>query len=152
MKQLALCLALASVLVPALVWAQEEGLEGDLERQMHLREMDMELEARQTKMEYERRMAELELEARQTEIEQARAHPEGAEAHPEEGGAALLLVICAVVHVLVAVWIYQDLRHRNAGSGLWIVLGLLAGLLAALVYAVVRLGDGDDAKKRTNSR
>jgi len=52
-----------------------------------------------------------------------------------------LLAICCIVHVLVAVWVYQDLRRRNAGSGIWIVIALLAGLFGALVYAVVRLGD-----------
>jgi hypothetical protein len=30
----------------------------------------------------------------------------------------------------------------NRGSGIWIVIVLLAGLLGALVYAVVRIGDG----------
>jgi hypothetical protein len=47
--------------------------------------------------------------------------------------------------------VYQDIRARNAGSGLWIVLVLVAGLLAALVYAVVRLGDIGNGKKRTAS-
>ena len=52
-----------------------------------------------------------------------------------------LLAVCFVVHILVGVWVYQDIRRRNAGSGIWIALGLLTGLLGALVYAVVRLGD-----------
>ena len=34
-----------------------------------------------------------------------------------------------------------DIRKRNAGSGLWIVLTLFAGLFGAIVYALVRLGD-----------
>jgi hypothetical protein len=53
----------------------------------------------------------------------------------------LLLLGCAVVHVLTAVWVFQDIRVRGAGSGLWIVIALLAGLLGVLVYAVVRIGD-----------
>jgi len=90
-------------------------------------------------------MRSLELEARRLELEQARGGDRG-------GAAALLLILCGVVHILVAVWIYQDIRQRSAGSGLWIVLGLLAGLLAALVYAVVRLGDADEGKKKPASR
>ena len=51
------------------------------------------------------------------------------------------MLICAVVHLLLAIWVYQDIRNRNAGSGLWIVVTLLTGLLGVLVYALVRLGD-----------
>jgi hypothetical protein len=40
----------------------------------------------------------------------------------------------------------MDIRQLNRGSGLWIVIALLTGLLGALVYAVVRLGDARGAK------
>lgn len=53
----------------------------------------------------------------------------------------LLLVVCFVIHILLTVWVYQDIRHRNAGSGIWIVITLLTGLLGAAVYALVRLGE-----------
>lgn len=52
-----------------------------------------------------------------------------------------LLLICFIVHILTAVWVFQDIRKRGAGSGLWIVIALLTGLLGTLVYAVVRLGE-----------
>jgi len=51
-----------------------------------------------------------------------------------------------VVHVFTAIWVYLDIRQRNRGSGLWIVLALLAGLLGTLVYAVVRIGDTEKKK------
>ena len=53
----------------------------------------------------------------------------------------LLMVMCLVVHILVAIWVFQDIRKRETGSGIWIVIALLAGQLGALVYAVVRIGD-----------
>ena len=53
----------------------------------------------------------------------------------------LLGMMCVVVHILVAIWVFQDIRTRGTGSGIWIVIALIAGLLGALVYAVVRLGD-----------
>jgi len=145
MTRLLLGVALLGLLVPTLARAQEEGLEQDPEYQMHLREMQMEFETREVRAEHERQMAQLELEALRAEIEEAQNGSEG-------GPLALLLILCGVVRILVATWIYQDIRRRNAGSGLWIVLGLFGGLFAALVYAVVRLGDSDEGKKRANSR
>ena len=58
-----------------------------------------------------------------------------------EGVLGLLLGICVIVRILLAVWVYTDIRQLNRGSGIWIVIVLLAGLLGALVYAVVRIGD-----------
>jgi hypothetical protein len=92
-------------------------------------------------MEFQRQRWELELEEIKRELEK----------HDDGGGVAVLLLLCGVVHILLAVWVYQDIRARSAGSGLWIVLVLVAGLLAALVYAVVRLGDIGNGKKRTAS-
>lgn len=146
MKRLTLCVALVSLLLPGLTFCQEQDdLQRDPEYQMELQRMELEMENLRTKAEFERQMQEIELQGKKMRLEQAM--------NPREGGPmAVLLILCAVVHVLAAVWIYQDIRHRNAGSGLWIVLGLLAGLLAALVYAVVRLGDKDNGGKKSNGR
>jgi len=54
---------------------------------------------------------------------------------------ALLVLGSAIIHILLAVWVYQDLRRRNTGSGIWIVITLLAGLCGAAVYALVRIGE-----------
>ena len=53
----------------------------------------------------------------------------------------LLVLGTAIIHILLAMWVYQDLRKRNTGSGIWIVITLLAGLCGAAVYALVRLGE-----------
>lgn len=60
---------------------------------------------------------------------------------PPKPLCVLLMVMCVAVHILVAVWVFQDIRTRGVGSGIWIVIALIAGLLGALVYAVVRIGD-----------
>ena len=52
-----------------------------------------------------------------------------------------ILLIIIIVHILLSVWVYQDIRKKNTGSGIWIVLVLMTGLISALVYAVVRIGD-----------
>ena len=142
MKRLMLCVALVSLLLPGLTFCQEQDdPQGDPEYQMALERMEIELENLRAEAEFERQAQELKLQGEKMRLEQAMQQS-------EDGGMAVLLILCAVVHILVAVWIYQDIRHRNAGSGLWIVLGLLAGLLAALVYAVVRLGDKQNGGKK----
>ena len=139
MKRYILSMMLATMFVPAFAAAQEEGPE-DIEFQMEMQEREMELQHREAQMDFERRMQETELERRKIELEEHRLKLEHArKAH--KNGAHPLLLLLLVVHILCAVWVYLDIRRRNAGSGIWIVIALLTGLLGTLVYAVVRLGE-----------
>lgn len=141
MKRCVLGMVLAAMLLlpPAVAFCQEAEGPEEFERQMQMHEREMEVQGRQAKMEMDRRMAELELAKHKMELAQLeKAH--------RHGPGPLLLLVIAVVHILAAVWVYQDIRQRGSGSGLWVVIALLAGLLGTLVYAVVRLGDGE--KKR----
>lgn len=115
----------------------------DMEFQMQMKEREMELQQLEAKMGMEREMQNLELEQRRMELEGAREQDYDDDDDDDDcgGGLALLLIICSIVHILVAIWVYTDIRQLNRGSGIWIVIALLAGLLGALVYAVVRLGD-----------
>jgi len=110
----------------------------DMEMQMQMRQREMDIKQREAKMDMEREMQKLELEQRKMDLERARNNDDD----DGEGALGFLLLICAIVHILVAIWVYMDIRQLNRGSGIWIVIALLTGLLGALVYAVVRLGDG----------
>jgi uncharacterized membrane protein (DUF106 family) len=129
-------------ILPAVAIAEEHE-DIDLERvQQHLdvEEREMELEQRRAEMHHENQMRELELEKHRAQMKQFQHHPRKNKCMP-------LILLCLVVHILVAVWVYQDIRTRGTGSGIWIVIALLAGLLGALVYAVVRLGDVKQSEK-----
>ena len=52
--------------------------------------------------------------------------------------AALLTVVC---HILLAIWVFLDIRKRGEGHGIFIALALLAGFCGAILYALVRLAD-----------
>jgi len=54
---------------------------------------------------------------------------------------AVLLVWLAIVHVLLASWVFTDNRKRGADHGIFVVLAVLAGLPATILYALVRIGD-----------
>jgi hypothetical protein len=117
--------------------------EKDMGHRLRLRRAQLELEERESDLNFQQQMRELELEQRRMELQCQRAgkkHKEGWK-HKRKDDAAPLLIIIAIVHILTAVWVYQDIRKRSAGSGIWIVIALLTGLLGTLVYAVVRLGD-----------
>jgi len=114
----------------------------DMEFQMEIQQRKMEMEQRQAKMDMERKMQELELEQRRMELERVLHDDYDDDDDDErEGLLGLLLAICVIVRILLAVWVYMDIRQLGSGSGIWIVIVLLAGLLGALVYAVVRIGD-----------
>ena len=150
MKRYILSMMLATMFVPAFAAAQEEGPE-DIEFQMELRGREFELQQQEAQMDIERKMQELELEKRKIELEHMRRpkeHPGHMEDNDDDDDDELhpILLLLAVVHILCAVWVYQDIRRRAGGSGIWIVIALLTGLLGTLVYAVVRLGDSQKSQ------
>ena len=144
MKRYVLSMMLAAMFLPTGLFGQERELE-EAKFQMEMREREMELEQRGAEMDFARRKQELELEGYKLKMEnlrRAKEHP-GPVKHHEKDGAHPLLLLVLVVHILVAVWVYQDIRRRGCGSGIWIVIALLTGLLGTLIYAVVRLGDSE---------
>lgn len=53
----------------------------------------------------------------------------------------LLFLIGIICNILLAIWIYTDIRKRGEGSGIFIAMALVAGIPAALIYALTRIGD-----------
>ncbi len=148
MKRGMFVITLLVVLYPSIGFCQEadEGSE-QLEaaaKQLGLHRMRLEAKEREAEAEFRQEMRELELEERHLDLDRQRVELKRSAnlKHRDEGRLVPFIILCLVVHILVAVWVYQDIRKRNAGSGIWIVIALLAGLLGVLVYAIVRLGDG----------
>ncbi len=158
MNRFALIIALTTLLVSTSAFSQRPGEfrgrpQEDIEHQRRLRNMEMGLRGRHAEL--EEREAELEevgavLRRREAELDRHKMgldHHRRAQGHPaccphhRKGAIVPLLIICFVVHILVSVWVYQDIRRRKSGSGIWIVVALLTGLFGALVYAIVRVGD-----------
>jgi len=53
----------------------------------------------------------------------------------------LLFIIGIVCNILLAVWIFTDIRKRGEGSGIFVAMALVAGIPAAIIYALTRIGD-----------
>jgi hypothetical protein len=57
-------------------------------------------------------------------------------------GLVCMIIFGAIIfNILIAIWIFTDIRRRGTGSGIFIVLALIAGVPAAIIYALVRIGD-----------
>jgi hypothetical protein len=53
-----------------------------------------------------------------------------------------LLAVLATLHILLAIWVYGDVRKRNVeGRAIFIALVLLCGIPMSILYALVRIGD-----------
>ena len=139
------------------------------ERQnIELAHQQLELKAQSDEVAFQQKMRELQLEKQRIEIEKQRAaiqpmpgQPPRPGMQPPSGGPwgghgcpmsrhcargiAFLMTLCFMLHILLAIWVYQDIRKRNTGSGIWIVITLLAGLFGAALYALVRIGDKPSA-------
>ena len=69
--------------------------------------------------------------------------------NPDDGHAAkgihdflgLLFFIGVICNILLAIWIFTDIRKRGEGSGIFVAMALIAGIPAALIYALARIGD-----------
>ena len=145
MKRYILISVLMVVVFPAPVFCQEPAKakpQKSAERQIHLRRMQLDIEEREMELNFRRQMQEIELEEARAGLEHKRdsqkhrSHFKGRGKCPKA-----LVVICAIVNILLGIWVYKDIRSRNAGSGIWIVVVLLAGVFGVIPYAIVRLGD-----------
>jgi hypothetical protein len=129
---------------------------------IEIQRKQLELDKQRAELHFNNELRNIELQKKRFELErerQAPPPPAMREGHPAMGCPAMgckgrwhgrqhcwmacagLLAFCGIIHILLTVWVYGDIRQRKTGSGLWLVVTLLTGLVGAAVYALVRLGD-----------
>jgi putative membrane protein len=53
--------------------------------------------------------------------------------------AALIpLVIWFIIAIAVGVWIYRDAESRGMGGAMWLIIGLVLGIIGLIIYLIVR--------------
>jgi hypothetical protein len=122
--------------------ASTMALSQEAEEELEAQAVQMELAERATEFAFQQEMRELELEKLRIEIDRERAEIDRVAPGRHHKNCGPFLLLCLLVHVLLTVWVYLDIRKRNTGSAIWIVLALLSGFFGALLYVLVRLGDG----------
>jgi hypothetical protein len=58
-----------------------------------------------------------------------------------------ILGALAVLWIVMALWVYKDSEDRGGPALLWLVLTLIFGFVALLVYIIVRPGDDPKAPR-----
>ena len=148
MREYLLSIVAMSLLAPTAVLAQKPG-PVEVEQQMRLHKMKVEMGRHETDVKFQEEMRKLEMEKQRLQLDRERKKLGFAnDCAPCRKALRLLLLGCVIVHILTAIWVYGDIRQRGSGSGIWIVVVLLAGLLAVIAYAVVRLGDINSNSRR----
>jgi len=134
-------MAVLAVMFTAAVLPAAEPGRGDgnapTPEQLEQYERGLVLRAREAELEHQQILRELELEERRIEIEHKRRS--FSTGHKDGGGAVLLFIL--VVNILVTVWVCKDMREQKIGRALWVPIVLLAGILGAILYAIVRVAD-----------
>lgn len=151
-------LFLVSILLSPSAQAQDKNAgRDDANRNIETGFKRLALEEQQSKLAFDNEMRQLQLEQKRTELKrepsgsfEAKNAKCGISGHSWKRGdckprcvilGSMFALLCAVVHLLAAFWVYGDILRRKTGSRIWVVLALLTGLLGTLVYAVIRAGD-----------
>lgn len=142
MKKYMLCLLLAGIIAPVAVFAEEGemGIE-DAEHQLEMLNIRLDQERAQLDFKFEQEMRQLELEKAHLEIERAHRQLRGHVRPRPEGICAIILLVAVLNRILAPIWIYKDMRRRDASSVILVLFGILGGLAGLLTYAILRLGD-----------
>ncbi|RKX43746.1 MAG: hypothetical protein DRP64_07790 [Verrucomicrobia bacterium] len=135
MKRFLLGLAIVAMSVsPAFCDEHEFDLDEELER--------IEFEQMRSGLEFDQKVRELEIQKRLLELERLRREMDRPDPHQQKKkDGEFLFLIFGIVHILMAIWVYKDVRKRNNGNGVWIAITLLVGFFGASVYALIRMGD-----------
>jgi len=134
----------AAMILSWSAFAQEGGSKAKSpEQELELQERRLALKERELDMEFQQKVRQLELQKRETAVQRGGDDDKYARRlrRCRYYGFKAFLLISFIVNILLAIWVFQDIRQRNTGSGIWIVVTLLAGWLGAILYVLVRLGD-----------
>jgi hypothetical protein len=50
----------------------------------------------------------------------------------------LPIVVWFIIAVAVGVWIYRDAESRGMSGAMWLIIGLILGIIGLIVYVIVR--------------
>lgn len=65
------------------------------------------------------------------------------------GGLCLFLTIIPfIIGILIAIWMYKDAKKRDENAVLWLIVGLLLGIIGLIIWIVIRPDMAEVERKR----
>jgi vacuolar-type H+-ATPase subunit I/STV1 len=60
--------------------------------------------------------------------------------------AILPIIVWFIIAVAIGVWIYRDAESRGMSGAMWLIIGLILGIIGLIVYVIVRKPKGTIAR------
>ncbi len=64
------------------------------------------------------------------------------------GLACLLPILGIVIWIAIGIWMYKDAEKRDENGVLWLIVGLVAGIIGVIIWLVVRPDMDEVMRKR----
>ena len=150
-----LCLVLSLFVGVALYAEDVDDDDLDVYDKLELEERELELQERRSELNFQQEMRKIKLD-KMHQGNKGNIHSPSLRFHgkPHRSSCSsnkklrvmkilcpLFLMLIISLHILLAVWVYKDIRNKDSESGIWIIIALVAGLPGVAVYAIVRLGN-----------
>ncbi len=68
------------------------------------------------------------------------------------GMACLIWVVMLIIWIAIGVWMYKDAEKRGKSGALWLIIGLLLGIIGLIVWLIVRPPEPSFYDKRRESQ
>ena len=54
------------------------------------------------------------------------------------GSLCLVGILPFIIWIIIGIWMYKDAKKRDENAVLWLIVGLVAGLIGLIIWFVVR--------------
>ncbi|MFO7991161.1 MAG: hypothetical protein R6U61_02565 [Thermoplasmata archaeon] len=60
----------------------------------------------------------------------------------------MLSIVPFIIWLIIGIWMYKDAKKRDENAVLWLIIGLIAGLIGLIIWLVVRPDMAEVQQKR----
>ncbi len=68
------------------------------------------------------------------------------------GAFCLVWVVMFVIWIAIGVWMYKDAEKRGKSGALWLIIGLILGIIGLIVWLIVRPEIGEKKEEQGGER
>ena len=64
------------------------------------------------------------------------------------GALCFLWIVPLIIWIAIGVWMYKDAKKRGENAALWLIIGLIAGIIGIIIWLIVRPSMDEVRRKR----